>query len=92
MKTVIVFDTEDDRGMQDALKIMSYLFDQYLMKQMPSRHKLQFGKIEFIKELRTFATTCLEVGTLYPNSLKDAKLFADKVWAKKNGDVIKDIF
>ena len=33
MKTVICFDTEDERGMNDARKIMDHLVGEYLDKQ-----------------------------------------------------------
>jgi len=94
LKTVIVFDTDDDRGMNDAYKIMSHLVDAYLMKQLPSRHKYQFGKIEFIKLLRDYASECIKNPDVdpYPNSLKRAKEFTDKLWNKKNSNRAKDIF
>ncbi len=94
MKTVIVFDTDDDRGMNDAYKIMSHLVDSYLMKRLPSQHKIQFGKIEFVKALREYADECIKSpdDINYPNSLKSAKHFADNIWNKKSSDTIKDIF
>lgn len=91
MKTVIVFDTDDDRGMRDTYKIMSHLVDQYLMKQLPSRHKHQFGKIEFVKALRSYAAECEKDHDAYANSLKNAKYFTDMLWNKKHSDAVKDI-
>lgn len=96
MKTVIVFDTDDDRGMRDTYKIMSHLVDQYLMKQIPSRHKLQFGKIEFVKALRAYGD-CLRYADKndknrdpYSNSIKSAKHFADGIWNERAEGAIKD--
>ena len=72
---------------------MSHLTNQHLMKKLPSKHKLDFGKIEFIKALREYADQCIKNPDVdpYPNSLKNAKQFADKLWNKKNEDRIKDI-
>jgi len=91
LKTVLVFDTDDEQGMRDTYKIMSYLVDQHLMKQLPSKHKLDFGKIEFIKAVRAFAAQCLKNKDPYPNSLSEAKIFVDDLWSKKNEKRIKDM-
>ena len=88
MKTVLVFDTDDERGMHDAYKIMQHLCHEHLMMQLPSRSKIPFGKIEFVKHLRTYADKCLLDGV--PNKLKEAKAYTDQVWNQKNRS--KDVF
>ncbi len=89
MKTVLVFDTEDDKGMRATIKIVEHLAEQYLPSTNSNhRHDVSFGKIEFIKTLRTFMKDAEELedpsdGT----SLRFAKGFADKVWKRKNKDL-----
>ena len=84
MKTVIVFDTTDDKGMRSTIQIVEHLAETYLNRGI-SNHDVSFGKIEFIKTLRTFMREAQELedpsnGT----SLRFAKGFADKVWKVKN--------
>jgi hypothetical protein len=88
MKTVLVFDTEDDKGMRATIKIVEHLAEQYLPSRRSARHDVSFGKIEFIKTLRAFMKDAEELedpsdGT----SLRFAKGFADKVWKRKNKDL-----
>ena len=89
MKTVLVFDTEDDKGMRATIKIVEHLAKEYLPGARSNhRHDVAFGKIEFIKTLRTFMKEAEELedpsnGT----SLRFAKGFADKVWKRKNKDL-----
>jgi hypothetical protein len=77
MKTVICFDTDDLRGMNDARKIMEYLCKEYL-ERPPSyaRSDVKFGKIDFIKMLRRYGRL-VEEGKC-SSGLRDAKLFADE--------------
>jgi len=83
MKTVLVFDTADPKGMQNTIKIVEHLAQEYA-KRAPRMHSLSFGKIEFIKTLRAFMTeaTALE-DSEEPTSLRFAKRFSDKVWNEK---------
>jgi len=90
MKMVIVFDTEDDQGMRNTLKIVDQLADDYLGRGMNDSYKRHFGKIEFIKMLRTFAQKVkIEVDdddvTRDGTSLRFAKAFSEEVWVRKEG-------
>jgi hypothetical protein len=82
MKTHIVFDTEDQEGMAATVKIIDYLAEQY-MGRRSNRYDRSFGKITFIKTLRSFAKQIqkdfeLEGRTF--DKLAYAKDFADKVF------------
>ena len=89
MKMVIVFDTEDTQGMRNTLKIVDALARDYLGRGMDDSYKRNFGKIEFIKMLRSFAAEVSlatsddtdEDGT----GLRFAKVFSEKVWDRKEG-------
>jgi hypothetical protein len=91
MKMVIVFDTEDTQGMRNTLKIVDALARDYLGRGMDDSYKRNFGKIEFIKLLRTFAqdvkATAADDDTDEDGTgLRFAKVFSEKVWdAKENG-------
>jgi len=85
MKTVIVFDTEDDKGMRATTKIVEHLAEEYLPSRRSSRHDVSFGKIEFIKTLRTFMKEAEELeDPTEGGSLRFSKRFADKVWKAKD--------
>jgi len=90
MKTVIVFDTEDPKGMASTVQIVEHLAERYMSKPMMTYDE-SFGKIEFIKTIRAFMK---EAGELEKpsegTSLRFAKQFADKVWKAKKSK--KDIF
>ena len=91
MKMVIVFDTDDRQGMTNTVHIVDRLAAEYLSKTLDESYKRSFGKIEFIKMLRSFAAEVSlatsdddtdEDGT----GLRFAKVFSEKVWdAKENG-------
>ena len=88
MKMVIVFDTEDTQGMRNTLKIVDALARDYLGRGMDDSYKRNFGKIEFIKMLRTFATKVkAEVEKEDPatdgTGLRFAKQFSEDVWDRK---------
>lgn len=88
MKMVIVFDTEDDQGMKNTLKIVDQLARDYFGRGMDDSYKRNFGKIEFIKMLRTFAQKVkIEVEdddvTRDGSSLRFSKDFAEEVWRRK---------
>ena len=83
MKTVIVFDTEDREGMENTVTIVDHLSQRYLGK--PSmKHDRSFGKIRFIKLLRSFAKEVREDlarnAETHFGALTYTKKFADKVW------------
>ena len=82
MKTHIVFDTEDPEGMAATIKIIDHLAEKY-MGRPPRRHDRTFGRISFIKTLRSFAKQIqkdfeLEERTF--DKLAYAKNFADQVF------------
>jgi len=53
MKVTLVFDTEDPRGLADALKMASYFHQKYV-DHTYNVTKLTFDKIRLIKVLRNF--------------------------------------
>ena len=82
MKMHIVFDTEDQEGMASTVKIIDHLAERY-MGRRSGRYDRSFGKITFIKTLRSFAKQIqkdfeLEGGTF--DKLAYAKNFADQVF------------
>ena len=93
MKTVIVLDTEDTKGLKAAVRIAKHLEREYLSELMPSEYStrysnsdLSFSRIPFIKVLRDFAKQIredLESGDLAledVGGLRYTKQFADRVW------------
>jgi len=71
--------------MRATIKIVEHLAEQYLPARTPGRHDVSFGKIEFIKTLRTFMKEAEErEDPSHGTSLRFAKGFADKVWKVKN--------
>ena len=83
MKTVLIFDTEDPKGMENTIHIVEHLATQY-MNRHPSIYDESFGKIEFIKTIRTFMKEAEELENPSDgSSLRFAKRFADKVWKAK---------
>jgi len=91
MKMVIVFDTNDQQGMMNTVKIVDQLAVDYLGKNVDARYKRTFSKIEFIKMLRSFAQdvkAAVQDDSTDENGtgLRFAKVFSEKVWdAKENG-------
>ena len=90
MKMVIVFDTEDTQGMRNTLKIVDALARDYLSRGMDDSYKRNFGKIEFIKMLRSFAMDVkkeIEKGDegVDPIGLRFSKIFSEEVWDRKEG-------
>jgi hypothetical protein len=92
MKTVIVLDTEDQKGLKAAIRIAKHLEREYV-EDMPrgysaqySTSDLRFSKIPFIKMLRAFAKQAredVESGELKLEDiggLRYTKQFADRVW------------
>jgi hypothetical protein len=83
MKTVIVFDTDDREGMENTVTIVDHLSKQYLGKRS-MKHDRSFGKIRFIKLLRSFANEAKadldRDAETHFGALSYTKKFADKVW------------
>ncbi len=92
MKTVIVLDTEDQKGLKAALRIARHLEREYVTGQgngyctQYSTNDLRFSRIPFIKMLRAFTRQIqddLESGNMKLediNGLRYNKQYADKVW------------
>ena len=95
MKTVIVLDTEDQKGLKAAIRIAKHLEREYI-EDLPSGYSTQystsdlsFSKIPFIKMLRAFARQAredVESGKLKLediSGLRYTKQFSDKVWNRE---------
>ena len=92
MKTVIVLDTEDQKGLKAALRIARHLEREYVTGHgndycnQYSTNDLRFSRIPFIKMLRAFARQIqddLQNGNMKLediNGLRYNKQYADKVW------------
>ena len=83
MKTHIVFDTNDQDGMAATIKIVDYLAEKY-MGRRTARYDRTFGKIAFIKTLRSFAQQIqkdFELEHAPFDKLAYAKNFADQVFS-----------
>jgi hypothetical protein len=88
MKMVIVFDTDDQEGMMNTVKIVDQLAVDYIGQSIDSRYKRTFSKIEFIKMLRSFAMDVkkeIEKGDegADPIGLRFSKIFSEEVWDRK---------
>ena len=95
MKMVICFDTEDEAGMRNAIKMVDHMAKEYLNQSIVSASNKTFGKIEFIKILRLFAERIAkeEGGSeVHPDGtrvrkdyegLKYCKVFTDHLWQYK---------
>jgi hypothetical protein len=81
VKTVIVFDTDDGQGMEDAHVIMNHLCRTHIEKRLPRNNNMEIGKIAFIKLLRDYANHVLKNNG--DNGLKRAKHYSDKVWTDR---------
>ena len=77
MKTVIVFDTDDEEGMKNTVKIISHLATEYIKDQpfLPT-YQIPFGKIELIKQFRYYANLAHDDDF---GRLRHAKAFVDKI-------------
>jgi len=95
MKTVIVLDTEDLKGLKAAIRIAKHLEREYV-EDLPDGYSTQysssdltFSKIPFIKVLRAFARQIKEdvksgdVELENINGLRYTKQFSDKVWKRE---------
>ena len=93
MKTVIVLDTEDAKGLAAAVRIAKHLEREYLSELMPSQYSskystsdISFSRIPFIKLLRAFAKQIRDDVASGDLDLEDVgglrytKQFADRVW------------
>ena len=86
MKMCIVFDTDDRQGMTNTVHIVDKLAAEYLNKTLDESYKRSFGKIEFIKMLRSFAQQVkFELNDEDVGGLKYSKDVTDKIWHAKEG-------
>ena len=94
MKTVIVLDTEDTKGLAAAVRSAKHLEREYLSDLMPSQYAtkyssndISFSRIPFIKVLRAFAKQIRDDVASGDLELEDVgglrytKQFADRVWS-----------
>ena len=86
MKMCIVFDTDDRQGMTNTVHIVDKLAAEYLNKTLDESYKRSFGKIEFIKMLRSFAQQIkVDLDDEDIIGLKYSKDVTDKIWHAKEG-------
>ena len=82
MKVTLVLDTEDPRGLTDALKMASYFYERYVDNTY-SLTKLTFDKIRLMKVLRYFVTEGQEFEEENPGktmtNLRHVKDFVDNL-------------
>tara|TARA_R100001082_G_scaffold107030_1_gene80479 strand:- start:1851 stop:2138 length:288 start_codon:yes stop_codon:yes gene_type:complete len=94
MKTVIVFDTDDEEGMRNAFKIVDHLSMQYLNQRLRAMTptEIRFGRIEFIKMIRAYAKHITDAqkadAKVDINSLRFNKEYADKIWQEKRAKAL----
>jgi len=82
MKTVVVFDTEDERGMKATVKIIDHLSKEYLAESpIRTGRIVTYKKIEFIKMLREYASM-VEKGNATAG-LRDTKAYADAIFEER---------
>ena len=76
-KFTIVLDTDDPKGLRDALEIASLLNKNHGLSS-PSGSRAEIGKIPLIKLVREVAKK-VEEGKM-DSSLRDCKRFVDRKW------------
>jgi len=91
MKMTIVIDSDDISGIEDAYKMVRIVYDKYVRSDVSPYNNRSFGKIEYIKKLRRFASEAIDK---YENdedfelksmsSLRFTKQYADIVWKEKD--------
>ena len=86
MKLTLVIDTDDLEGLRDTYKVAGHFYRKYVPGTTRYGQQVSYGKIEFIKMLRKFATLSIEAhkNDVDPASLRFSKEFADVVFAEKN--------
>jgi hypothetical protein len=80
MKTVVVFDTEDPKGMEATYKIVDHLSQQFLAKRLSQSNSVSYRKIKFIKMLREYGKQ-VEEGKLGTN-LMETKRYAEEIFER----------
>ena len=89
MKMTIVIDSDDMNGIEDAHKMISIMHTKSVQAASPYNSR-SFGKIEFIKGLRRFASSAIdqyendeEFDLKDMSSLRFTKQFTDSIWKEK---------
>ncbi len=86
MKMTLVVDSEDIQGLEAAHKMISTMCRQYDIRLPTNLSEKRFGKIAFIKALRTYmkkqmeAVEAEEIEFKSMGSLRGAKQFADALY------------
>jgi hypothetical protein len=86
MKMTLVVDSEDIQGLEAAHKMISTMCRQYDIRLPTNISEKRFGKIAFIKALRTYmkkqmeAVEAEEIEFKSMGSLRGAKQFADALY------------
>ena len=86
MKMTLVVDSEDIQGLEAAHKMISTMCRQYDIRLPTNLSEKRFGKIAFIKALRTYmkkqmeAVEAEEIEFKNMGSLRGAKQFADAIY------------
>jgi len=86
MKMTLVVDTEDIKGIEAAHKMISTMCRQYDARTSGHYAEKRFGKIAFIKALRSYmkqqqdAVENEDAEFKDMRNLRGAKQFADKIW------------
>ena len=80
MKTVIVFDTSDPKGMKNAYRTIMFLAQQYM--KLDNARRAELTKIQLIKALKDFSRENLSGKLEKPLRLPEFMEFADKILQK----------
>ena len=86
MKMTLVVDSEDIQGLEAAHKMINTMCRQYDIRLPTNISEKRFGKIAFIKALRTYmkkqmsAVEAEEIEFKNMGSLRGAKSFADAIY------------
>ena len=80
MKTVIVFDTSDPKGMKNAYRTIMFLAQQYM--KLDNARRAELTKIQLIKALKDFSRENLSGKLEKPPRLPELMEFADKILQK----------
>ncbi len=80
MKMVIVFDTEDPRGMKDAYRMIMYLAQQHM--DLDEARRAQLTKVQLVKALKDFSRENLSGKLEKPPRIREFMQFADKILQK----------
>ena len=80
MKTVIVFDTSDPKGMKNAYRTIMFLAREYM--KLDAVRRVELTKIQLIKALKDFSRENLSDKLEKPPRLPEFMEFADYILKK----------